>query len=191
MLYGQSCYFLDLQYTMQEKAALRRYMLEERDKLNASVKEGFDRIMCERLERLIKEKQARVVHAYLSMGSEINILPLLDRLLLEGITVVTPKAMKGRKIKNLALHSLEDLEEGIFGTKHPAHDEEFTGEIDVFIIPGLAFDRQNYRLGYGAGYYDHLLSEHKGYKAGICYPFQLTDKLPVEAHDVAMDEVLF
>lgn len=175
---------------MPEKAELRRYMQARRDELNAAVKEGYDRIMCERLERLVQQKGARVVHSYLPMGSEINIIPLLDKLLLEGITIVTPKALKGRKIKNLALHSLEDLEEGIFGTRHPAHDEEFTGQIDLFILPGLAFDKHNYRLGYGAGYYDTLLKTQNGYKVGICYPFQLVDKLPVEEHDVPMDEVL-
>ncbi len=175
---------------MREKKDLRIQMLAQRDALDIVFKTRLDIALCAKLEQLIELRGARVVHAYLPMGSEIDIYPLLEKLLSVGITVVTPKSLKGRKLKNLALHSLQELEEGIFGTKHPAHDEEYTGPIDLFIVPGLAFDKMNYRLGYGAGYYDNFLSTQPGYKAGICYPFQLLEELPTEAHDVPMDKVI-
>lgn len=176
---------------MQEKADLRNKMQALRDAMEISVKNSYDISICSRLELMVRERGAKTVHAYLPMGSEINITPLLEKLMAGDITIVTPKALKGRKMKNLALHSLSDLQDGIFGTRHPAHDEEFTGTIDLFIIPGLAFDKMNFRLGYGAGYYDTFLSSQGGYKVGICYPFQLVDRLPVEPHDLPMDEVIF
>jgi len=151
----------------------------------------MDLTICEKLEELIEQRSAKVVHSYLPMGSEIDVYPLLEKLLTVGITVITPKSLKGRKIRNLALHSLQELEDGIFGTKHPAHDEEYTGPIDLFIIPGLAFDKRGYRIGYGAGYYDNFLPSHTGHKAGVCYSFQLVEQVLVEAHDIPMDIVVY
>jgi 5-formyltetrahydrofolate cyclo-ligase len=176
---------------MPEKAELRKQMLAERDKLDIVLKSRLDLAICNRLEDIIEARNAKVVHSYLPMGSEIDVYPLLEHLLTVGVTVITPKSLKGRQIKNLQLHSLEELEEGIYGTKHPAHDEEYTGPIDVYIIPGLAFDKKHYRVGYGGGYYDSHLAGQEGYKVGICYPFQLVDELPVEAHDVPMDAVVY
>ncbi len=166
-------------------------MLAQRESLDVILKTRLDLAICSKLDELIRVRDARVVHSFLPMGSEIDIYPLLEKLLSIGITVITPKSLKGRKLKNLALHSLSELEDGIFGTRHPAHDEEYTGNIDLFIIPGLAFDKRHYRLGYGAGYYDNFLFSHPGYKVGICYPFQLVDELPVEPHDVKIDELVY
>lgn len=65
------------------------------------------------------------------------------------------------------------------------------GQIDLAVIPGVAFDRLGNRLGRGKGYYDRLLPRLKGtYKMGLCFPGQLVDRLPAEEHDVRMDEVV-
>jgi 5-formyltetrahydrofolate cyclo-ligase len=64
-------------------------------------------------------------------------------------------------------------------------------EIDLAVIPGVAFDRLGARLGRGKGYYDRLLSQMpNAYKIGICFPFQLLERLPSEPHDVLMNEVI-
>lgn len=176
---------------MPDKAELRKQMLAERDKLDIVLKSRLDLAICNRLEDIIEARNGKVVHSYLPMGSEIDVYPLLEHLLTVGVTVITPKSLKGRQIKNLQLHSLEELEEGIYGTKHPAHDEEYTGPIDIYIIPGLAFDKKHSRVGYGGGYYDRHLVGQGGYKVGICYPFQIVDELPVETHDIVMDMVVY
>ncbi|MDD7250641.1 MAG: 5-formyltetrahydrofolate cyclo-ligase [Prevotellaceae bacterium] len=67
------------------------------------------------------------------------------------------------------------------------------GDVDIAIIPGMAFDKAGHRLGRGRGYYDHLLSSPDmahTYKIGLCFPFQLLDKVEAEAHDVLMNEIL-
>jgi len=166
-------------------------MQAQRAAMDIVAKARLDIAICTKLEQLIEIREAKVVHAYLPMGSEVDIFPLLEKLLTVGITIVAPKSLKGRKLKNLALHSLQQLEDGIFGTKHPDHDEEYTGPIDLFIIPGLAFDKLHYRLGYGVGYYDNFLSSQPGYKIGVCYPFQLVEQLPAEDHDIPMDTVIY
>ena len=64
-------------------------------------------------------------------------------------------------------------------------------KIQLAIIPGMGFDRQGNRLGRGKGYYDRMLAKlSHAYKIGVCFPFQLFDKIPTDIYDITMDEVL-
>lgn len=163
-----------------------------RASIDSAKKNEYDTLICNRLEVLIQESNSKVIHAYLPMGSEIDISPLISKLLKNNIKVVAPKTLKNRKLQNLVLDSLEDLEEGVFGTFHPANSVEYSGNFDFIIVPGLAFDNNNFRLGYGGGYYDNFLINHpRAYKVGIFYPNQKVDKVPLEPHDVKLDEIVF
>jgi len=166
-------------------------MLQERAQLNLAFKTEYDNWICEELEKLIIKNNFKTVHTYLSMGKEINITPLLEKLLANSITVFTPKILPKRQLENRVLTSLNDIEKGVFGTTHSSNTEEYKGEFDLIIIPGLAFDNNNYRLGYGGGYYDNFLINHpKALKVGIFYPNQKVDKVPTENHDLQLDQIL-
>lgn len=173
------------------KTELRKRMLQERDAFLLSDKNQFDAAICEKLKTLIQQRKPKTVHSYLPMGSEVNVLPVLQYLLAQKITVVCPKSLPKGKMENRILHSLDELENGIFGTKHPATEIVHEDAIDMFIVPGLAFDKSGNRIGYGAGYYDQFFARHPhGYKVGVCYPFQICKNLPHEEYDVIMDEVV-
>jgi len=175
----------------EEKKALRKAMLIKRAQLNALTKEKYDKWVCDELEKLIMDRDCKTVHTYLPMGKEINITPLLAKLLAKNITIITPKTLPKRKLENRILSSLDAIEKGIFGTTHPANQEEYKVTFDLIIVPGLAFDSNNYRLGYGGGYYDNFLINHpQAYKAGIFYPFQQVEKVPTEEHDLALHTIL-
>lgn len=176
---------------MEEKKALRTEMHKKRANIDSAQKQRYDLEICEKLEQLILVSNAKVVHAYLPMGKEIDISPLIASLLKQNITVVTPKTLKNRKLQNLVLKSLTEVEQGVFGTTHPANSVEYNGDFDVIIVPGLAFDSNNYRLGYGGGYYDNFLVNHpKAFKVGIFYPVQQVDKVPTEPHDIQLDRII-
>jgi len=173
------------------KAALRRVMLAERDLMEAELKKKSDEALLAKISEILKSRNATTVHTYLPMGSEIDLRPLINSLLKDGITVVAPRSLQKPKLQHLVLQSLQQLDAGPFGTSHPAQSSEYTGSYDVIIVPGLAFDQSGYRLGYGAGYYDHFLAEHpKAFKIGLCYPFQVIEKVPVETHDIKVDHVI-
>ncbi len=93
----------------------------------------------------------------------------------------------------LRLYTGDDrLTEGAFHIDEPT-GTAFTdyAAIDLAVIPGVAFDRQGNRLGRGKGYYDRLLPRiPTAYKLGLCFPFQVLNQIPAEAHDIPMDEVL-
>lgn len=166
-------------------------MLAERGRLVKENKEKYDQWLCEKLWAHILRHNSRFVHCYLPMGAEVNIFPLIERMLASGITVITPKTLPKRQLQHLILNALDDLEKGVFGTTHPANSREFTGTYDLIIVPGLAFDSQGFRLGYGGGYYDNFLVQHpSAHKVGICYPFQKMETIPLEPHDVQLEEVL-
>ncbi len=176
---------------MQEKKDLRRLMMQQRNLLLPEQKAEWDTLICEKLLALIQDRKPQVVHCYLPMGSEIDIKPVITYLLDIGIKVIAPKTLKQRKLQNLVLQSLSAIEEGIYGTWHPAGNIEYDDKIDLVIMPGLAFDSDLYRLGYGAGYYDNFLHGYpNAFKAGICYPFQIVKKVPTEPHDVQLDLLL-
>jgi 5-formyltetrahydrofolate cyclo-ligase len=173
-----------------EKKGLRAAIKLQRDAIDLDYKLAYDTWICNALEILIAERNCNVVHAYLPMGNEIDILPLIEKLVQNKSTVVVPKTLKKRKLEHLVLNSLDDLEPGVYGTSHPKDGIVFTGEIDLIIVPGLAFDSNNYRLGYGGGYYDAFLAEHpNAYTVGVCYPFQKLKTVPKEAHDACLNTV--
>lgn len=176
---------------LEQKKELREKKLIERAQLNNSFKKEYDLWVCQQLEQLIEDKNYKIIHAYLPMGKEIDITPLLANLLAKEITLVTPKTLPKRRLENRVLNSLTDVEKGVFGTTHPANPEEYKGTFDLIIIPGLAFDNNNYRLGYGGGYYDNFLINHpQAYKLGIFYPKQKVGKVPIEEHDIKLDKIL-
>lgn len=86
----------------------------------------------------------------------------------------------------------QDLTIGSYGILEPVGKtiSSYT-DIDLIVVPGVAFDYHGYRLGRGKGYYDRLLPHlPQAYKLGICFPYQLLPHLPAESFDIAMDEVL-
>lgn len=176
---------------MQQKSDLRKTMLAERAALTPEVKQLHSQAICDKLWQWAEQAHSQVVHTYLPMGHEVNIFPFIERALEAGLTVVAPKSLRKRRMENLLLHSLSELEAGIFGTSHPASGQAYLGTYDLFVVPGLAFDLRGNRLGYGAGYYDLFLAgQATGHKLGVCFPFQVLDELPSEAHDVRMDGVV-
>jgi 5-formyltetrahydrofolate cyclo-ligase len=83
---------------------------------------------------------------------------------------------------------------GAFGILEPMDglDEVAVEEVDVFLCPGLGFDRKGGRMGRGRGFYDRMLKQAKpeAVKLGVCFPFQMVDDVVMESHDVRMDGVI-
>jgi 5-formyltetrahydrofolate cyclo-ligase len=78
-----------------------------------------------------------------------------------------------------------------FGILEPSGSEfNDRASIDLIIVPGIAFDQNNYRMGRGRGYYDKLLETTKAVRMGVCFNFQYLENIPVEMHDLPMDLVI-
>lgn len=169
---------------MIEKKFLRQQILTYRQSITQSDKENWDKSICTQLNHWVNENKPKVIHTFLPMKEEINLYPFIGKMLDQGKTIVTPKTLKKPLLQHLVLSSLTEITDGVYGTKHPLGNRDYTGQYDLIIVPGLAFDKSLNRLGYGAGYYDNFLKLHPNVpKIGICYPFQRIDKVPTENHD--------
>ena len=136
--------------------------------------------------------ESRVVMAFWPLPDEVDIRPLIDRLVDEGKTVLLPKVTGDETMELRHYTSQADLSEGAFHIMEPV-GEPFVdyGQIDVALVPGVAFDAAGHRLGRGRGYYDRFLTACPlVYKVGVCFPFQRVAEVPSEAHDVCMDEII-
>lgn len=179
-----------MQDIILQKRVLRKKMVELRIQLSDEIKKEYDNWICSKLKAIVTNNGFEVVHCYIPMRGEINILPFIKFLLKHQIKVVSPKTLPNRKLENRVLGSLDDLEIGIMGTMHPKKSELYLGNLDLIVVPGLAFDTENYRLGYGGGYYDNfLMNQPNSMKIGIFYPFQQVEMVPKEPHDVKLDQI--
>ena len=143
----------------------------------------------DRLRPLLHD--AKVVLAYYSLPDEVDTHVLIDELVAEGKTVLLPKVLDDTTMELRRYTGLQDLCEGAYHIMEPV-GMTFTdlSQIDVALIPGVAFDAQGHRLGRGKGYYDRFLSLISTKTLGLCFDFQKVAEVPVEAQDVAVDKVV-
>lgn len=134
---------------------------------------------------------ANTVMLYCSLPDEVS-----TRLIIKessAKTIVLPR-VTGPGTMELRLYTgTQSLEEGAFHIMEPT-GPIFTKyqDIELAIIPGMAFDAQGHRMGRGRGYYDRFLPLlTNAYKIGICFPFQHVENVPTEPTDINMDEVIF
>lgn len=175
---------------MDEKKALRIEIrqlkracpLEERRRKSLSV--------WEKVERDEVFQQAETVLAYWSMDDEVYTHDFVKRW--AGSKTLLLPCVKGDELELRYFDGEERLQPGEgYAIPEPV-GELFAdwGKIDLILVPGVAFDKFGNRLGRGKGYYDKVLKQTGAYKLGVCFDFQLVERVPVEPHDVKMDRVV-
>lgn len=163
---------------MSCKDTLRREMIEKRKELNLKNGEAFVKM----IHSLEEYKKAETVMLYMPIKGEADLTGLLS----DGKVFLTPVTKGGDIYPSL----LGEMVLGAFNVPEPKGKEKFTGKIDLVFVPGVAFDKEFNRMGFGKGYYDRFLSDIGAVKVGVCHNFQLLDKIPSEDHDVKMDMIV-
>jgi len=177
---------------MIDKKILRERILKEVNALTQQQVASLSSPLNKELIQLIKERNIQVIHTYIPMNNEVNIFPTIKYALNNNIKVVAPKTLKNRQLEHLVLNKIDALENGVFGTSHPSGGKIYNGTYDLIIVPGVAFSKNGKRLGYGGGYYDTFLPQHtNSYKISVCYPIQVVEELPVEPHDILIDQLIY
>jgi 5-formyltetrahydrofolate cyclo-ligase len=181
---------------MKDKGSLREHYLK--------LLKGQSKEECLRKSRLIADRflalpavqKAQSILFYASMPGEVDTLAMIEKAIFSGKRVSLPIVEQiQRKLIPTLISSMEDVHESTYGIAEPHfHPDRALAlkDIDVVIVPGLAFDKQNHRLGRGKGYYDRFLSTLPGnvVTVGLAFDFQLTDRLPTEAHDVRLQQII-
>lgn len=157
-------------------------------KLSPSDAAQWSEKIMEQVISLPSFQNARTVMLYASTAREPESHELIKVCLREK-RVFLPKVTKENITCEVFL--FRDLSPGAHGILEPKYAKAADPlHIDVILIPGLAFDKKGYRIGHGGGYYDRFLQKTGAVKIGVCFEFQLLDKVPKEKHDVKMDVVV-
>lgn len=187
---------------MPDKSLLRAAFTKRREALDPAQRRRLSSAACEHAVRLLQRGDYETVMAYVPFRSELDVRPLIEWCWRQGRVVVVPRCVKADR--SMTLHRLggwDQLAAGAYGIMEP--DPEKTPALpegampDAVIVPGLAFDRQGGRMGYGGGYYDRfaqaaLRAGHAGRRLwlGIAFEAQLADEVPMERHDVRLHGVI-
>jgi 5-formyltetrahydrofolate cyclo-ligase len=171
------------------KRALRARWLAEREALPPEIVAAASAAVRAHLEAWPPFAQAHTVLTYMAFRNEIDLTPLLDRHPTKRW--VLPRIAPSRE---LSLHRYQPgaLERHPYGMLEPTPEcpEVAPEEIELALIPGVAFDRRGFRLGYGGGYFDRLLPRLRGITVGVTYARFLVDALPYTARDSRVQWIL-
>ncbi|WP_456456017.1 5-formyltetrahydrofolate cyclo-ligase [Thermovibrio sp.] len=173
------------------KERIRQELLSKRLLLTKDQISSKSLKIAESLKELLRKGEFTSFLFFYPIKGEPDLLGLAELFLEEGKVVAFPKVV-GKEIYPVKVSSLRELSPGKFGIKEPPYTpENFLREIEVVITPGVAFDREGYRLGYGGGFYDRFFCRFPvKLKVGVCYSFQLLNSLPREPFDVPVDLVI-
>jgi 5-formyltetrahydrofolate cyclo-ligase len=182
----------------EDKRRMRAAIRTLRDALTPDERMAEERACHARLLQLPALQKARVVLMYMSFGSEMDTHALLDTLVASGKRVASPRVdAVANSLVLQEVQSHQALEAGVWGILQPKPEAVTLAidEVDFVLLPGLAFDRQGGRLGYGAGYYDRLLAASTSRNVGVTYAAmaftcQIVDCVPTVSHDVSIDTII-
>ena len=134
-------------------------------------------------------KRAKKIGCYVSLYEEVSTDEILVWCFENQKEVYVPK-VKRRTLRFYEIHSFDDLKEGSFHVKEPVTDREIpVRQLDMMIVPVVAFDEEGNRCGFGKGYYDSVLNDSQ-LKTGIAYKEQKVEHIDFEEHDVKLDEII-
>jgi len=178
------------------KLALRRHVLADRDALPTAVRTAASAAIAARILERADFKAARVVLLTLPFGSEWDTVAVMRAALAAGRIVAIPRVDKESRM--LELHAIADPERDVVAGYRdipeplPACPLVSRDTIDFILVPGVAFDRQGRRMGYGGGYYDRLLPllSPRAVRVAGAFEVQLVARVPAAPHDIAVDAIL-
>ena len=176
---------------MVDKTEIRRRMRELKRAVTAEEKLRRSETVMRSVEQLPEFQHARVVLLYWSMADEVQTHAFVERWYKEK-TLLLP-CVDGDDLRLRQYTGPECMVAGEqFGIGEPTGEEwKDLDAVECIIVPGVAFDRKNNRMGRGRGFYDRLLkSTPNAVKIGVAYDFQVLDSIPVEPHDVKMDKIV-
>jgi len=173
-----------------DKSVLRAHCRALRDAMTAKAVASVSEHICARLVEWPILQQAQTVMAYMAFGNEVSLLPLMNQS--RDKRWVIPRT-EARPEPHLILHLYDParLVRHRFGMLEPVVSLPVIepGELDLVLVPGLAFDRRGYRLGFGGGFYDRFLPHVTAGKVGIVAKVLMVEHVPNDRFDQRVDYV--
>ena len=174
------------------KKALRESIREQK---RAMTQEQICNASASLMEKFLASKaykDADTIYGYLPYNQEVRTVPMLEQALRDGKRVAVPKVY-GDEMKFIYMTDLSLVEKGYAGIPEPVADAPVADDPTALVLmPGLAFDAQGHRIGYGGGFYDKFLAQEPNHPTlALCYDFQVLPNVETEEFDVPVDCVLW
>ena len=172
------------------KASIRKSVLKKMKGLEPEIKRVADQALIQRLRSLPAYQAASVIATYLSFPHEVDTSFLIDAAQEDGKQVVIPKTYPKGCMEFVA-YDPQNLKPTAFGLLEPEDATQAVDQskIDLIHVPGVAFQKDGYRIGYGGGYYDRYLADFDGATVSTIYACQEVDFAPAP-HDIPVQEVI-
>lgn len=182
-----------------KKKELRKSILDIRNNLDTDTKKENDNIIKNKLLESSYYKNAEKIFIYISYSSEIDTIEIIKKALKDGKEIFVPRTVfKTKAMDAVKIISLENLKKDRYGILEPEEGEPHINpdELDLIVVPGVAFDDRGGRIGYGAGYYDRYfkkISKERSKiikKIALAYDFQVIEEVPMDEQDVKIDCII-
>ncbi len=175
----------------EQKKQIRKEIKQLKANLSFDKKIERSAIIFSKLETNIFFQNAKCVMLYWSMEDEVQTHDFVIKWAHEK-EIILPSVQNDILVLK-KFDGIQSLKKGEkFGIHEPdGEDFEDFEKIDVIIVPGIAFDKANNRMGRGKAYYDGLLTKLSAYKIAVCFDFQVIDNVPTDKHDIKMDEIIY
>lgn len=173
---------------MEAKVEFRRRFKGLRNTAPAEERQAWSRQICERLSAFCLSRRLRRIAAFWPLGSEIDLRPLVQdhpewTFFFPRVTSTHPPRL---------IWGPEPLEPGVFGLMEPVHAQHFTPPVQLLLVPGLVFDDEGFRIGYGGGFYDALLERLSPeiITLGTAFQLQRCPSLPYSPQDLPVQGLM-
>lgn len=175
------------------KQELRKSCREKRENLSPEIKRDMDLKIAVNIRKLKEYSPARTLLIYMSTPMEVDTRKIIENAWADGKKVAVPRCIPGtRDMEFHYIESFEELHSGTFSVLEPQESKPIVTDFSgcLMIVPGMQFDMQGYRIGYGKGYYDRYMVKFKGISVGICYAEELKPFMYHGRYDRAVNIVL-
>ncbi len=179
---------------MQSKHEWRTNMKIKLKEITAADKVNLDQQILDRLYTYKPYTNAETIGLTVAMKGEINTKEIIERAWSEGKRVAVPKC--NPKTKQMTFYYLtewDQLEIVYFGLEEPRPEKTEMcppDEIELLLVPGLIFDRNGFRIGFGGGYYDRYLKDYSNSTVSLAYQFQVVENVPTETFDLPVEAII-
>jgi len=171
------------------KTSLRNRLLEQRDNTSHDLLGISSEKIQKKLRKIFAFKNAQKIGIYYPIGSEVFTQDIIQELLSQSKEVFLPKVV-GKNIEFRKIEDFSSLETGSFDILEPKDDCEVDNNLDVIIVPTVGISQTGVRLGYGHGFYDRFLAEHKTVAISLTLEKQIIKNIPKSIHDVTMNWIV-
>ena len=175
---------------MEEKKLIRKQIFKLRKECTDSQVEAWSRQIAQKVAELPEFQSAQKILAYADYNHEVMTGFIIEEAWKQGKEVAVPKVV-GQDMVFYKLTDFSQLEKGYFGIPEPARGEIVQWEDAMMVMPGVAFDPQNHRVGYGGGFYDRFLEKHLQIKrVAVAFDFQILPSVPAEPTDISPEIIV-